>query len=110
MFFAFNRFDFAQNIPEYIARMYDMKTDDHQSWIEMVEGNFTVNTSNNVPFTNVGVDHEQKRRNKRTKDVGGMSGITTSPQTLIKFCLIVLQSYRNWPLRLRRCLDWALIK
>ena len=53
----------------------------------MVEGNFTVNTSNKVPFTNVGVDHEQERRNKRTKGVDGISGITTSPQTLLKFCL-----------------------
>ena len=60
MFFAFNRLDYAQNILEYIARMYDMKTEDHQSWTEMVEGTFTVNTS---------------------------VGYQTSPQTLLKFCL-----------------------
>ena len=55
-FFAYNRLDYAQNIPEYIARMYDMKPTDPDIWQEFVNGEFTVNTSNAVPFIRIGVD------------------------------------------------------
>jgi len=44
-FFAYNRLDYAQNIPEYIACMHDMKTTDPDIWQEFVNGEFTVNTS-----------------------------------------------------------------
>lgn len=55
-FFAYNRLDYAQNIPKYIARMHELKTADPDTWDEFLRGNFTVNTSNSVPFTCIDVD------------------------------------------------------
>jgi len=45
-FFAYNRLDYAQNIPEYIARMHELKNTDPDIWQEFVNGDFSVNTSN----------------------------------------------------------------
>ena len=58
-----------------------------ETWDEFLRGNFKVSTSNNVPFTRIGVDHAMEHLNKATKGQGGISGITSTPQTLLKFCL-----------------------
>ena len=49
--------------------------------------NFTVNTSNNIPFTRLGVDLAQEHSNKNLKGHGAISGITQSSATLLKFCM-----------------------
>jgi len=86
-FFAYNRLDYAQNIPEYIARMHDMQTTNPEIWQEFVNGDFTVNTSNTVPFTRIAVDQAMEHLIKTAKGQGGISGITSNPTTLLKFCL-----------------------
>lgn len=86
-FFAFDRLDYAQNMPEYIARMQDLESTEPEIWQEFVNGDFTVNSSNTVPFTRIGVDHAMEHLNKCTKGQGGISGITSSPSTLLKYCL-----------------------
>jgi len=77
-FLAYNRLHYAQNIPEYIARMHQLETADPETWKEFASGNFTVNTSNSVPFTRIGIDHAMEHLNKVTKGQGGISGITSS--------------------------------
>ena len=86
-FFAYNRLDYAQNIPEYIARMHEMETTDPDIWQEFANGEFTVNTSNTVPFTRIAVDQAMEHLNKSTKSQGGISVIPSNPKTLLKFCL-----------------------
>jgi len=86
-FFAYNRLDFAQNIPEYIARMHELKNTDPDIWQEFVNGDFSVNTSNNVPFKRVGVDQAMEHLSKCTKGQGGICGITSHPKILLKLCL-----------------------
>ena len=85
-FFAYNRLDYAQNIPEYLARMYQLQQSDPLVWREFQNWNFTVNT-NCVPFTAVGVDQAQEHINKVHKGDGGISGITNNPQALLRYCL-----------------------
>lgn len=84
-FFAYNRLDYAQNIPEYIAGMHELKTTGPDIWQEFVNGDFAMNTSNTVPF--IGVDQTMEQLNKLNKGQGGISGITSYPKTLLKFCL-----------------------
>ena len=86
-FFAYNRFDYAQNIPEYIARMLEMETTEPELWQEFLKVEFTVNTSNIIPFTHFGIDQAMEHLNKSTKGQVGISGITSCPKTLLKFCL-----------------------
>ena len=86
-FFAYNRLDYPQNIPEYTARMHEMATTDPDIWQEFANGDFTVNTSNTVPFTRIAVDQAMEHLNKAAKGQGGISGITSNPNTLLKFCL-----------------------
>lgn len=40
-----------------------------------------------IPFTAVGVDQAQEYENKVHKGEGGLAGITTSPDTLLQYCL-----------------------
>ena len=86
-FFAYNRHDYAQNIPEYIARMNQLKIDDSQTWDKFMAGDFTVSATNQVPFTRLGVDQAQEHVNKKLKGQGAVNGITQSSSTLLKFCL-----------------------
>ena len=86
LFFSFNRLDYAQNISEYIARMQDLEVRSPTLWQLYEEGHFTVK-SNDIPFTAVGVDQTQRFANKVHKGEGGLSGITTSPETLLQYCL-----------------------
>lgn len=86
-FFAYNRLDFAQNMPEYGARMYQLQTTDPEVWLQFLSKDFTVSTSNKIPFTRLGVDHAQEHVNKNQKGQGAISGITQNPATLLKFCM-----------------------
>ena len=67
--------------------MHQPEIADPETSNEFASGNFTVNTSNSEPFTHIGIDHAMEHLNKVTKGQGGISGITTCPQTLLKFCL-----------------------
>jgi len=66
--------------------MHELKNTDSDIWQEFVNGDFSVNTSNNVPFTRSGVDQAMEHLNKCTKGQGGICGITSHPKTLLKFC------------------------
>ena len=49
-----------------------------------------MNSSNTVPFTRIGIDHAMEHLIKSMKGQGGISGIsgiTSSPATLLKCCL-----------------------
>jgi hypothetical protein len=86
-FFAYDRLDYAQNTPEYVARMYQLQTVDPDIWNRFLSGEFTVNSSNTIPFTRLGVDQAQEQENKTLKGQGAINGITQSPATLLKFCM-----------------------
>ena len=73
-FFAFNRHDYAQNIPEYIAHMYQLETSHPQIWNDLQSGEFVVNT-NPIVFTSIGPDQAQEHLNKVHKGDGAISGI-----------------------------------
>ena len=55
-------------------------------WKEFENGGFVVQKSL-INFTAIGVDHAQEHINKVHKGVGGLNDITTSPSTLLKYCL-----------------------
>ncbi|KAG1673814.1 hypothetical protein GQR58_015421 [Nymphon striatum] len=62
--------------------MYELQTTDPDTWSFFASGGFTVftvNTSNQIPFT-------REQQNKNLKGQGAISGITQSPATLLKFC------------------------
>ena len=40
-----------------------------------------------VPFTAIGVDQAQEHQNKVDKGAGGIAGITTHPESLLRYCL-----------------------
>ena len=86
LFFAYNRLDYAQNIPEYLARMHELETSSPALWEILLDGNFTVQNSD-TPFTAVGVDKAQEFGNKIHKGDGGLSGITTNPDAPLQYCL-----------------------
>ena len=86
-FFAYDRLSYAQHIPEYVARMYQLQSTDPEIWLEFVSQDFTVNTSNQIPFTRLGMDLAQEHSNKKLKGQGAISGITQSSATLLKFCM-----------------------
>ena len=85
-FFAYNRLDYAMNIPEYVARMYELQHTSADVWREFEQGGFTVST-NPISFTAIGVDQAQEHVDKIHKGHGGMSGITNSPEALLRYCL-----------------------
>jgi hypothetical protein len=72
-FFAYNRLDYAQNIPEYVARMYQLQTTDPKLWLQFLSNDFTANTSNGIPFTRIGLDHAQEHVNKNLKGQGAIA-------------------------------------
>lgn len=83
-FFAYNRHDYAQNIPDHIAQMYQLETS--HPWNDLQSGQFVINT-NRIAFTSIGPDQAQEHLNKIHKGDGAISGITTDPQGLLKYCL-----------------------
>ena len=85
-FVACNRLDYPQNIPEYIAHMHQLQQSKPGVWYEFENGGFTVNT-NPVPFTAIGVDQAKEHINKVHKGHGCISGLTNSPEALLRYCL-----------------------
>lgn len=85
-FFAYNRHDYAQNIPDHLAHMYQLRKTHPAIWNAFQNGDFTI-TSNSTPFTSIGPDQSQEHRNRVHKGDGALSGITTSPDALLKYCL-----------------------
>ena len=67
--------------------MHHLETTDPAIWQKFVNGDFTVNTSNIVPFTHIGIDQAMEHLNKSTNSQGGISRIPSYPTTLLKFCL-----------------------
>ena len=55
-------------------------------WQDLKSVGFVVTTSP-VPFTSIGPDHTQEQLNKIHKGEGAISGLTTDPQGLLKYCL-----------------------
>ena len=86
-FFSQNRLKYAQNVPEYIARMYELKTTDPEIWEELNNGNFCVKKSTTA-FCSIGVDHALEQENRKMKVLGGLTGITRQPATLARFFLV----------------------
>ena len=66
-FFAYASLDYAQNIPEFIARMDAINTSDPELWQSFNNGEFALNTSNRISFTRIGVDQAMEHLNKHTK-------------------------------------------
>lgn len=85
-FFAYTRLDYAQHVPEYIARMNHLKKTNHDIWDDFAKGNFTVKTGP-VAFTAIGVDQAQEYVSRSHKGDGGVPGITTNPEALLRYCL-----------------------
>ena len=76
-----------KSIPEFIARMDAINTTDPELWQSFCNGEFAVNTSNHIPFTRIVVDQAMEHFNKATKGQEWISGLTTYPTTLLKFCI-----------------------
>ena len=70
-----------------MARMQNTRKTNPALWQEYSAGGFTVNTSNSVPFTRLGVDQAMEHLNKVAKGHGGITGITSTAVTILKFCL-----------------------
>ena len=85
-FFSYNRLDYAQNIIEYISRVYSTKTKDPDLWNRLLSGAFAL-TKNTVSFTGTGVDQGQEFLNKILKGDGGLKGLTNKSASLLKYCL-----------------------
>ena len=86
LFFAYNRLDYTQNIPEHLARMHELETRKPALWQILLDGNFTVQHSDTA-FTALGVVHAKEFGNKIHKGDDGLSGITTNPVALLQYCL-----------------------
>ena len=84
--FAYNRFDYAIHLSEYIARMYELQHTHPKIWENFQNGEFTVKTSQ-TPFTAIGVDQAQEHVNKIHKGKGGVCGLTTNSEALLRYCL-----------------------
>jgi len=67
--------------------MYQLQETDKSIWNAFLSQEFTVNTSNQIPFTHLGVDQAQEQQNKNLKGLGVINGITQSPATLLKYCM-----------------------
>ena len=91
--FAYNRSDYAQFIPEYLARMYNMKDSDPDTWEFFSNGHFAVQKSK-VPFTGIGVDHAQEHMNKVLKGENALRGISTDSDAILKYCLTAPEMQR----------------
>jgi hypothetical protein len=88
LFFSQNRLKYAQYIPEYIAKMHDLKTSDQSLWQSFMDGNFCVKKSS-IPFTSIGVDHAIEHVNRSMKVMGGIRGLTQKPGALSRFFLLL---------------------
>ena len=91
-FFAYDRLDYAQNVPEYLAHMQDIEAKSPQIWKDYKSGMFTVKTGN-TPFIAIGVDQAQENANKVHKGEGGVSGITNNPESFLKYCSCFIKAF-----------------
>ena len=64
--------------------MQELETKHPETWQVLYDSQLTVQ-NNEIPFTSV--DHAQEFANKIHKGDGGLSGITTKPDTLLQYCL-----------------------
>ena len=74
------------HLPEFIARMYKLKHTYPKIWEDFQKGEFTVKT-NQTAFTAIGVDQAQEHVNKIHKGNGGVCGLTTNSDALLRYCL-----------------------
>ena len=65
--------------------MYNLQQSHPQIWQDFQNGEFVV-TKNAIPFTPIGPDQAQEHVNKVHKGDGAISGLTTDPQALLKYC------------------------
>ena len=77
-FVSQNRLKYAQHIPEYIAKMYNLKKTDPEVWQFFCKGNFSVRKSGQE-FSNIGVDRALEQGNRTMEVMGGIKGITQMP-------------------------------
>ena len=69
-FFSLIRLKYAQNVPEYIARMYSLKTTDPEIREDLNNGNVCVKKSVTA-FCRIGIDHALEQDNKKMKVLVG---------------------------------------
>ena len=74
------------HLPEFIARMYELKHTYPKIWEDFQKGEFTVKT-NQTAFTAIGVDQAQEHVNKIHKGNGGVCGLTTNSEALLRYFL-----------------------
>lgn len=83
---AYDRLDYAQNFPEYLAHIQELRDNHADIWTDFEQGMFSVKT-NKIAFTAIGIDHAQEHINKIHKGEGGLTSITTNPEAFFNFCL-----------------------
>ena len=83
---AYNRLDYAQNVPEYIARMYALQETDPAMWQYFMDGHFAIQ-KNEVPFTSIGVDHAQEHTNRELKGDNALKGMANNAESILNYCL-----------------------
>ena len=93
LFFHQNRRKYAQHVPDYPPRMYNLKDSDPDIWKEFTNGNFCVKKSL-TPYTSVGVDHALEQENRKIKVLRGLKGIKQKSETLADFFPIALKMSR----------------
>ena len=109
-FFVDNCHDYALYIPEFLARMQELKSEDKEAWNDLLMGAFTANIVNSmdsgsvdnrndghdentstctsgVKFTRIGLEQAHEHTIKRLKGDGGICGLTSDPTTLYKYCI-----------------------
>ena len=81
-YFAYNRSDYAQFIPEYLAQMYNLRESDPDTWEFFSHRHFAVQKSE-VHFTAIGVDHAQEHMNRVLKGENALRGISTDSDVIL---------------------------
>ena len=66
--------------------MYELQQSHPNIWQDFKNGEFTI-TKSSGPFTSIGPDQAQEHVNRGHKGDGAISGLTTDPQALLKYCL-----------------------
>jgi hypothetical protein len=82
--FSQNRLKYVQNVPEYIARMYALKTTDPEPWEDLNNENLCVKKSATALCSFV-VDHALEQEKIHIKVRGGLKGITRQKSALVRF-------------------------
>ena len=60
-FFAFNRHDYVQNIPEHLACMYQLETSHPLIWNDLQQSSEFVVSTNPTAFTSIGPDQTKEQ-------------------------------------------------